>query len=91
MENSTDNKNIKVDNKKKIDNTHDDLSNSMASVGQLSEMHHQRTAVNLKGLQKTYNYLRPLWPWFFSDLSIHFLSESSLVYFHLQKTLFQVV
>jgi len=57
MENSTDNKNIKVDNKKKIDNTHDDLSNSMASVGQLSEMHHQRTAVDLKSLQKTYNYL----------------------------------
>lgn len=57
METSNNNYNNK-DNKKIIDNRRDDvMSTSIVSVGQLSELHHQRTAVNLKNMQKKFNYL----------------------------------
>ena len=57
METSNNNYNNK-DNQKIIDNRRDDvMSTSIVSVGQLSELHHQRTAVNLKNMQFFFNYL----------------------------------
>ena len=58
METSNDNDNNNKDNNKIIDNRHDDeMPTSLVSIGQLSELHHQRTAVNLKNMQKKLNYL----------------------------------
>lgn len=59
METSNNNEyNNNKENKKIIDNRHDDeMSASLVSVGQLSELHHQRTAVSLKNMQKKFNYL----------------------------------
>lgn len=58
METSDNNDKNDNDNKKIIDNRHDDeMSTSVVSIGQLSELHHQRTAVNLKNMQKKFNYL----------------------------------